>query len=228
MQSKSKGKPAFGNSRANISKTWGIKSRDKVMPNKLFADSDRDGVPNVFDCRPNNKRRQDVMMPRISGNPINDMFIRQENTRKQRINQMQWREAQENARNQEIMNERLSNVSITIYPGTLPGTYKGKSSGGSNDFLVDKTEGSLVTTDSEQGQLMEQMIPRTISVAPERATSASTTLAKAPTGYYGAGFVSAVKPLTSESKASDVINRALGISKIIGAISAKIKSGQAR
>ena len=38
---------------------WGIKARDKVMPNKLFADTDRDGVPNVFDCRPFNKRRQD-------------------------------------------------------------------------------------------------------------------------------------------------------------------------
>ena len=38
---------------------WGIKSRDKVMPNKLFADTDRDGVPNVFDCRPFNKRKQD-------------------------------------------------------------------------------------------------------------------------------------------------------------------------
>jgi len=38
---------------------WGIKARDKVMPNKLFADTDRDGVPNVFDCRPFNRLKQD-------------------------------------------------------------------------------------------------------------------------------------------------------------------------
>lgn len=28
---------------------------------KLFADSDRDGVANVFDCKPHNKRKQDVI-----------------------------------------------------------------------------------------------------------------------------------------------------------------------
>ena len=47
---------------------WGIKSRDKVMPNKLFADTDRDGVPNVFDCRPFNKRRQDEEAVKIIRN----------------------------------------------------------------------------------------------------------------------------------------------------------------
>ena len=31
----------------------------KFQPAKLFADSDRDGVANVFDCQPHNPRRQD-------------------------------------------------------------------------------------------------------------------------------------------------------------------------
>ena len=43
---------------------WKVKSRDKVSPARLFADSDRDGVANVFDCRPFNKRRQDEDWPK--------------------------------------------------------------------------------------------------------------------------------------------------------------------
>ena len=38
---------------------WKVKARDKVSPARLFADTDRDGVANVFDCRPRNPRRQD-------------------------------------------------------------------------------------------------------------------------------------------------------------------------
>jgi len=32
---------------------------------KLFADSDRDGVPNVFDCRPRNPRKQGIVMRKV-------------------------------------------------------------------------------------------------------------------------------------------------------------------
>ena len=38
---------------------WKVKARDKVSPARLFADTDRDGVANVFDCQPFNNRRQD-------------------------------------------------------------------------------------------------------------------------------------------------------------------------
>jgi hypothetical protein len=31
----------------------------ETRPVKLFGDRDRDGVANVFDCQPNNRRRQD-------------------------------------------------------------------------------------------------------------------------------------------------------------------------
>jgi len=47
-------------------------------PNVLFKDSDHDGVANVFDCQPHNKRRQDVVAPSPSGNPMMDMHYRQE------------------------------------------------------------------------------------------------------------------------------------------------------
>ena len=52
---------------------WNTKpmSRDKYktgMPVYLFGDKDRDGVMNVFDCRPRNKRMQDVI--RIVSAPL--------------------------------------------------------------------------------------------------------------------------------------------------------------
>ena len=32
---------------------------NKWLPQKLFSDDDKDGVPNVFDCQPHNSRKQD-------------------------------------------------------------------------------------------------------------------------------------------------------------------------
>jgi len=68
-------------------------------PIQLFKDSDRDGVPNVFDCKPHNKKKQDVMHPQNFGSGMGDMLSRQENARQQRaynrmIKEMQRQDAQ--------------------------------------------------------------------------------------------------------------------------------------
>jgi hypothetical protein len=63
-------------------------------PVSLFKDSDKDGVPNVFDCQPSNKRRQDVISPMSGSNPLQEMHYRQEANRQQREYMKQLRELQ--------------------------------------------------------------------------------------------------------------------------------------
>ena len=63
-------------------------------PVMLFKDSDRDGVPNVFDCKPHNKRRQDVIPPMSGSNPVQEMYSRREANRQQREYIKQLRELQ--------------------------------------------------------------------------------------------------------------------------------------
>ena len=41
--------------RSTVKRGWNLETR----PARLFRDSDRDGVADVFDCQPRNKRRQD-------------------------------------------------------------------------------------------------------------------------------------------------------------------------
>jgi hypothetical protein len=79
-------------------------------PAHLFRDSDRDGVPNVFDCKPHNKRRQDVISPFQGSNPMQEMHNRQEAARQQAVFQRQQREFQrvEEEKLKEL--QRLSNV----------------------------------------------------------------------------------------------------------------------
>lgn len=64
------------------------------VPIQLFKDSDRDGVANVFDCRPFNKRKQDVMHPQNFGSGVGDMYARQEQARQQREYQKMLKEMQ--------------------------------------------------------------------------------------------------------------------------------------
>jgi len=57
----------------------------------LFKDYDRDGVPNVFDCRPFNKKKQDVIFSSRYGG-VRDMYTRQEQGRLNSLYQRQYEE----------------------------------------------------------------------------------------------------------------------------------------
>lgn len=86
-------------------------------PVQLFKDSDRDGVMNVFDCQPHNRRKQDVISPSNFGGGVQDMYYKQEQTRQQRVYLAQIKELQrlEEARVKEL--ERIQGEQNTVvYP----------------------------------------------------------------------------------------------------------------
>ena len=54
------------------------------MPIQTFKDSDKDGVMNGLDCKPFNKRKQDVIAPRAYSGGVQGMLARKEQGRFQR------------------------------------------------------------------------------------------------------------------------------------------------
>jgi len=84
------------------------------MPVKLFADSDGDGVDNVFDCKPYDKNKQDVLAPMGRGmggaNPVQEMISRQEGARQQQVYQKQMEEYQKQlaAQQQQFLNQQAA------------------------------------------------------------------------------------------------------------------------
>lgn len=68
--------------------------RNIAKPAHLFKDSDKDGVMNVFDCKPYNKKKQDVIMPQNFGGGMSDMYGRQERARLNKVYQKQVEEMQ--------------------------------------------------------------------------------------------------------------------------------------
>jgi hypothetical protein len=80
-------------------------------PIQLFKDSDRDGVMNVFDCKPHNQRKQDVISP-MSGSPVQDMYSRMENARLQALYQKQLEEMRQLEAERIAELQRLNTVTI--------------------------------------------------------------------------------------------------------------------
>lgn len=103
----------------NMEKWLGYKKIKRIgqMPVRLFADDDKDGVANVFDCRPKNRRKQDVISPYSGANPMQEMYNRQEVSRQMKEQEKLYRDAQriEEARNFELA--RLSSTPSTMVYG---------------------------------------------------------------------------------------------------------------
>ena len=86
-------------------------------PIQLFKDSDKDGVANVFDCKPFNKKKQDVISPMSGGSPFMDMYNRQEWARRQAQQQKAYEKQMEEAR---ILEEqRIAELQRISTPGAV-------------------------------------------------------------------------------------------------------------
>lgn len=107
------GKPMrFGPTRSPMRRPFGNNSAYYGKPSKLFKDSDKDGVPNVFDCKPYNRRRQDVISPFSGASPMNDMWNRQENSRLIKEQQRRLEELRKLEEEKLKELQRLSNVTV--------------------------------------------------------------------------------------------------------------------
>lgn len=109
-------------------------------PNYLFKDSDKDGVANVFDCKPHNKRRQDVIAPFAGNMPVSDMWGRMENARRNR----EFLRAQELALEEA---RRLNNAQFTVVDRTkteLVYINEGGKDRSGNTYTTDTTGKKIV------------------------------------------------------------------------------------
>lgn len=111
-------------------------------PIQLFKDSDKDGVMNVFDCKPHNKRKQDVMHPQNFGSGVGDMYARQEQSRQNKEYQRMIKEMQ---RQEEQRLAELQRIQTPIY-NTYTNEYTGETSFNLTDAQIVKIMGPKTTT----------------------------------------------------------------------------------
>ena len=151
--------PFLNNSRKAIGKPKRLTYAYYGKPVQLFKDSDKDGVPNVFDCKPFNKKKQDVLSPMGGGNPMQEMFQRREYSRQQMSYKKQLEEAQrmDLERQREYLKlqeeqlaelRRLSNVEVIDQTRTIVQPISYGSSGSSSGSS--RTVGGLSTADSKE------------------------------------------------------------------------------
>lgn len=167
-------------------------------PVQLFKDSDRDGVANVFDCKPYNKRRQDAIAPMMGGSPVGEMIQRQEATRQARAYEAYLKKIQEEQ-------ERLSNVQYI--DRTVTNYYPGSTS-----TYIESSSGKLLRLGSPEAT--KELAAR--ESAAKQSSSSESSSVKIPITYPAGGTL--VQPTPKKGTVFGIIaSKATGIfSSIVG------------
>ena len=113
-------------------------------PIQLFKDSDKDGVANVFDCKPYSKKKQDVIHPPYGGSsPMMEMYARQNAIRQQRAYKKQMEDYQRLEEQRLAELQRIQGETQYVSGGTV---YV------ENPIIYSGAEGKFVSYDTKSGQ----------------------------------------------------------------------------
>jgi len=154
-------------------------------PIQLFKDSDKDGVANVFDCKPYNKKKQDVIAPSNFGGGMRDMYNRREGSRQTRVYFRQMREAQR------LEMERLKELArINKLPTIIERRTTTKNI--YTDRIVDPITGKLVDSSSPEGKKITANIVKSTSNNKSVSSSPSDSFMES-LGYVGQSTATGTK-----------------------------------
>ena len=117
-------------------------------PIQLFKDSDKDGVSNVFDCSPYNKKKQDVISPANFGGGMRDMYARREGSRLTKRYNQQVQEALRLERLRLLELQRIKALPTQIVDNTQT-IYR--DTGANTPYIV-TSSGQWVTAGSKEGK----------------------------------------------------------------------------
>jgi hypothetical protein len=177
---KAKKKPSFN---------WNWKNKDKAhfgMPVKLFGDKDRDNVPNVFDCKPRNPKRQDVIAPPRMAGDVFGMYHRREAgrfAREQARRQAEFIRKQQELEEQRIVAElkRVATPAPVTY--TTKVSYFGSSGSGSGGLTGGSGVSDSLGTQKTITQLLPAKIP--VIVTREQAPAPKTPFIQKVAKFFG-------------------------------------------
>jgi hypothetical protein len=157
-------------------------------PVHLFADYDRDRVANVFDCKPFNPKKQDVIAPPRRADTMMGMYGRQEQSRQERERQREYqRQLAEQARRiaefEELERQQLAELQRLSTPVVSEKEYQAISAKQNNSQEQQKHSDKLEQTArlySGFGSTVAgtSFLPTSSSSSAPKTTSTSTSAAK--------------------------------------------------
>ena len=186
------------------------------MPVNLFKDSDKDKVANVFDCKPYNKRKTDVISPANWGGGMTDMYARQEQARQQKLYDKQLEELkrleeERLAELKRIAGESGSQTIITERTIEAPPTA----------YVYSPITGTYVTAESKEGKEAMKVTSEIIGTKKEFG---GVQIAPSPSGYLPRVAITYPKPKPSTA---EKVFTYIPL-KITGALTPKPKSTAAK